>query len=137
HDPKHDHKTATPASSAADDADLRRVVLQLQEEVKQLRQQLNDSKRKEEAKNDGLENNVEQSQYSGQVSQKPQHSQMHLGEAGTETGPSLSHAEPSGSNPNAGAPTSTTSPTVPPEERSSNFTHSNSHSIKGKERAKG
>ncbi|KAF8835837.1 WD40 repeat-like protein [Paxillus ammoniavirescens] len=53
--PKNDLTTVSPASTAADMANVQRVLLQLQQQVEQLRQRVDDPTRKVAAEGDGLD----------------------------------------------------------------------------------
>ncbi|KAF8834961.1 hypothetical protein BDN67DRAFT_975651 [Paxillus ammoniavirescens] len=95
-------------STAADEADLQRVVLQLQEQNEQLRRQLDDTTRKAEAERYMLEKEVAELRSRGHESHK---SQAHHIPPGSP-GPSSPRAEPLGSNSNAGVSTHLAGPST-------------------------
>ncbi|KAF8836006.1 WD40 repeat-like protein [Paxillus ammoniavirescens] len=71
-----DVTTASAASPAADEMDVQRAILHLQEQFEQLRRRLDDPKREAEEK-EGLKKDAEQLEYDGRESHKSQRPQTH------------------------------------------------------------
>jgi hypothetical protein len=65
-------ETGSLAYPTVDEADRQRIILDLQEQIRQLRRQLDDSKRKVGPERDRLDKNMEQFPHGGHESDRPQ-----------------------------------------------------------------
>ncbi|KIJ13546.1 hypothetical protein PAXINDRAFT_13671 [Paxillus involutus ATCC 200175] len=132
HDRRHDVKAGS--TPAADDSDPQHLILQLQDQIMNLRRQLDDAvaaKEKAEAERDGLQKNAEELPYSSDASGQPP--EAHLPTAPPAgAGPSPPQAGSSGSQSNADV----FPPKTDPPLRPSSPVQSNLDSMEAVERAK-
>ncbi|KAF8839815.1 WD40 repeat-like protein [Paxillus ammoniavirescens] len=130
----------SPVSPTADEVDRQRIILHLQEQVEQLRRQLDESKQKADAERYLLEREVEELQSCGRGSDKQQGPHLPKDSPVAEAGPSPRQAVPSGSNMDAGASShfagSSTMSNGAPGGGPSSSTQSNFLPIDAEERAK-